>query len=244
VDHFTRREFLALAGGAAGVMTTPALGTLSRGREAGDTGTVILFQGDSITDCGRDRSSSSPNTFAELGSGYPLLAAAPVLKTHPERNLRFYNRGIGGNKVPDLQARWDRDTLALHPDILSLLVGVNDYWHRKTFGYKGTAADFASGLSSILGDARRALPAVKLVVLEPFVLRYGSVDASWFPEFDEHREIVAKVAASMEATFVSLQSTFDELARQAGPGYWVVDGVHPTPAGHEVIAERWRDAVL
>src|SRR6476620_811466 len=90
----------------------------------------VLFQGDSITDNGRNRTAADPNTTAQLGSGYPYLIAATALAAEPARGLRFFNRGISGHKVPDLAARWDADTLALKPDVLSVLVGVNEFWHK------------------------------------------------------------------------------------------------------------------
>src|SRR5207248_1159583 len=105
------------------------------------------------------------NLARGLGSGYPLLITAAALAAHPDRALRFYNRGVSGDKVPDLASRWATDTLALQPDVLSILVGVNDFWHKLSKGYSGT------------------------------VQQYGAAD-----------------------------------------------GVHPTPAGHAVIAEQWRRA--
>src|SRR5438477_12896984 len=87
---------------------------------------------------GRDRGVADPNSARALGSGYPLLVASAALAAYPDRGLRFYNRGISGNKVPDLQARWADDVLALKPDVLSILIGVNDFWHTLSHGYTGT----------------------------------------------------------------------------------------------------------
>jgi lysophospholipase L1-like esterase len=205
-------------------------------------GTVVLFQGDSITDCGRNRAGADPNVAGALGTGYPLLVASAELAAHPQSGLRFYNRGVSGNKVPDLQERWAADTLALKPDVLSVLIGVNDFWHKKN-GYTGTVADYETGFAALLQATRQALPSVRLVVIEPFVLRCGAVDASWFPEFDERRAAAARVARQANATFVPMQATFTELAARTSPEYWAADGVHPTPAGHGLMAERWRRAV-
>jgi lysophospholipase L1-like esterase len=205
--------------------------------------TVILFQGDSVTDCGRNRAVADPNLAGPLGTGYPLLVASAELAAHPASGLKFYNRGVSGNKVPDLEKRWAADTIALQPDVLSILIGVNDYWHTKTHGYTGTVADYETGFAALLQATRQALPSVRLVVIEPFVLRCGAVDASWFPEFDERRAAVARVARQVHATFVPMQARFTELAARSTPQYWAADGVHPTAAGHGVIAERWRRAV-
>lgn len=204
---------------------------------------VILFQGDSITDAGRDRRVAQENSASALGGGYPLLAASHMLRAHPDGELRIFNRGVSGDKVPALQARWETDTIALKPDVLSILVGVNDLWHKLTGGYAGTVADFESQYTELLRHTREALPTVRFVILEPFVLRTGAVDAKWFPEFDVRRAVAARVAKKAGATFIPLQSIFTKLAKSAPPSYWLADGVHPTIAGHAAIADRWREAV-
>ena len=238
----TRREFVTAAGITTGAMLWPGRAGARRSPVAAAAGTVILFQGDSITDSGRNRAVADPNVQSALGTGYPLLVAAAALAAYPDRGLRFYNRGVSGNKVPDLEQRWADDTLALSPDILSILIGVNDFWHKLGQGYSGTVEDYERQYSALLDRTRAALPQVRLIVLEPFVLRCGAVDDRWFPEFDERRAAAARVARHARATFVPLQQVFDDVARRAGPQYWAADGVHPTPAGHAVIAERWRRA--
>jgi lysophospholipase L1-like esterase len=204
---------------------------------------VVVFQGDSITDGGRNRSVTAPNERAGLGSSYAALLAADIPRAHPGTSWRFYNRGISGHKIPDLQARWQSDTIALRPDILSILAGVNDYWHTRTHGYTGTVDDFDRQYRSLLADTKTALPNTRVVVLEPFVTRTGAVDATWFPEFDQRRAVVARVARDAGALFVPLQRPFDEEAARLGPEALAADGVHPTPAGHRLIADRWRAAV-
>src|ERR1041384_2086719 len=181
-----------------------------------------------------------PSATAIRGS--PLLVTAEVLAARPAGQLRFYNRGISGNKVPDLQARWQTDCLDLKPDVLSILIGVNDFWHTLTHGYTGTVQDYEQQYTALLDQTRQALPSVKLIVFEPFVLKTGAVDDRWFPEFDRRRAAAARVAAHARATFVPLQAIFDKKVRSAPPAYWAGDGVHPTPAGHAVIAAEWRRA--
>ncbi len=238
----TRREFVtATAGALAGSALLPSTPAVARPTPPAD-GTVVLFQGDSITDTGRDRGVADPNAARALGSGYPLLAASAALAAHPDRGLRFYNRGVSGNKVPDLAARWAADTVALAPDVLSILIGVNDFWHKLSSGYTGSVEDYEQQYAALLDETRRALPRARLIVLEPFVLRCGAVDGRWFPEFDQRRAAAERVARRAEATFVPLQQMFDDLARRSAPPYWAADGVHPTPAGHGVIADRWRRA--
>ncbi len=245
-NGLTRRDFIAATTALLASARWPVAGTAEPPQTPAPPrppdGTVILFQGDSITDCGRNRTAAEPNTADALGTGYPLLVASTALAAHPHRGLRFYNRGLSGNKVPDLQQRWAVDTLELRPDVLSILIGVNDFWHKLGGGYAGTVQDYEDQYSALLERTRRALPRVRLVVLEPFVLRCGAVDDRWFPEFDARRAAAARVAERARATFVPLQAVFDERARAVPPQYWAADGVHPTPAGHAVIAERWRRA--
>lgn len=206
-DTFTRREFLTVAGmTAAGVACAPKNTSSTPDWMTKRTATTILFQGDSITDTGRNRGDSAANSASALGTGYPLLVASAVLKTNADRGVRFYNRGVGGDRVPDLAARWQKDTITLAPDVLSVLVGVNDYWHKRLRGYTGTVADYENGYFALLEEARRALPEIRFVVLEPFVMRVGAVDASWFPEFDQRRAAAERVARRIGATFVPLQS--------------------------------------
>jgi len=240
----TRRDFIAATSAlvGSGRWPLPLSAQRPQTRATARDGTVIQFQGDSITDCGRNRSDPQPNTAGALGTGYPLLVASAALATHPDRGLRFYNRGVSGNTVPDLAQRWAADTLDLRPDVLSILIGVNDFWHKLGGGYTGTVQDYEDQYTALLERTRLALPQVRLVVLEPFVLRCGAVDDRWFPEFDERRAVAARVAAHARATFVPLQAVFDERAHAVPPVYWAADGVHPTPAGHAVIAEQWRRA--
>ena len=238
-NEINRREFIAATTILAGAAISPAA-VAEPPPAAAATATVVLFQGDSITDAGRNRDSADPNAAGALGNGYPLLVASAVLAARPASGFQFYNRGISGNKVPDLQQRWTTDTVDLHPDVLSILIGVNDFWHKLDHGYNGTVQDYEQQYTALLDETRKALPRVHLIVLEPFVLRTGAVDARWFPEFDQRRAAAARVAAHARATFVPLQSIFNQRARTAPPAYWAADGVHPTPAGHAVIAEHWR----
>ena len=241
----TRREFaVAAASTLAAACTGQPKPEVEPRRADLPVNTRILFQGDSITDAGRDRSSGAqPNVASGLGTGYPLLLAAALLESYPDRRLQFLNRGVSGNKVPDLQARWQEDAIALQPQILSILIGVNDFWHKLSYGYTGTVADFENGYVALLQQTRQALPNVRLVVMEPFVLRTGHVDATWFPEFDERRAVAARVAQRAGATFVPLQARFASAAERVDASYWIGDGVHPTPPGHALIAESWRASV-
>lgn len=237
-----RREFLAATTALVGATQLP-IGALTDPPQApAKRGTVVLFQGDSITDTGRNRTDAQPNAAGALGNGYPLLVASAVLAARSSQSLQFYNRGISGNKVPDLQQRWTADALDLQPDVMSILIGVNDIWHKLNGNYAGTVQDYEQQYTALLEQTRRALPRVHLIVLEPFVLRVGAVDDKWFPEFDQRRAAAARVAKQARATFVPLQTVFNQQLRHAPPAYWAADGVHPTAAGHGLIAEQWRRA--
>jgi lysophospholipase L1-like esterase len=201
---------------------------------------VILFQGDSITDMGRSRDDAAkPNNQSALGNGYPWLAAADLLVDRSKDGLTIFNRGVSGNKVYQLAERWDADCLALKPDVLSILIGVNDIWHTLTGKYQGTVEIYERDYRALLTRTFKALPKVKLIVCEPFVLRCGSVTDKWFPEFDAYRAAAKRVAQSFHAAFVPFQAMFDEAVKYAPPEQWAKDGVHPTPAGASLMAHNW-----
>jgi lysophospholipase L1-like esterase len=243
----TRRHLLSSA--AACASGAWAWTALAEPRIAGATesalleGGVVVFQGDSITDAGRNRRDPGPNDAGAFGRGYAFMIAAQILGARPADGIACYNRGISGNKVPDLDARWQSDAIDLKPDILSILIGVNDIWHKLNGRYDGTVEKYEKGLSALLARTREALPKTKFVICEPFVLRCGAVGDDWFPEFDERRGAAKRCAEKAEATWVPFQSMFDEAVKAQKPAHWAGDGVHPTMAGHALMAKTWIDAV-
>ncbi|QDS95261.1 GDSL-like Lipase/Acylhydrolase [Roseimaritima multifibrata] len=204
---------------------------------------VILFQGDSITDAHRDRKRAGANDPAALGNGYPMFAAGGILASHPSANLKVYNRGISGNKVPDLDNRWEKDCIDLKPNVVSILIGVNDIWHKMAGRYDGTVETYRDGYAALIERTQKALPDTRIVVCEPFVLRCGAVKDDWFPEFDQRREAALEVADRFKLTVVPFQTMFDEAIKTTEPAYWAADGVHPTIAGHALMATKWREVV-
>ena len=204
---------------------------------------TILFQGDSITDAGRNRRHAGPNNPGAMGRGYPFLIGSWLLATKNDPELKVYNRGISGHKVPDLQKRWQKDTIDLKPGILSILVGVNDIWHKLNGRYEGTVADYEKGFNELLEQTRKALPETRIVICEPFVLRCGAVNDKWFPEFDKRRAAAKRVAEKAEATWVPFQETFDNAVNDAPAKYWAGDGVHPSMAGHMRMTIAWLRAI-
>lgn len=205
---------------------------------------VILFQGDSITDAGRDKSTTTPNTSPMMGSGYVIQAAGELLFRHAVKNLTIYNKGISGNKVYQLAERWDTDCIGIKPDVLSILIGVNDFWHTKTGGYSGSVKTYEDDYRALLRRTMAALPDVKLIIGEPFaVTGVKAVDGTWFPDFDKYREIARKLAEEFKAVFIPYQKVFDEAQKKAPGAYWTHDGVHATLAGAQLMANAWMEAV-
>ena len=201
---------------------------------------TLLFQGDSITDAGRNKGKQvNANDSAAMGRGYVSLIAAQLLADRAGDNLKIYNRGISGNKVFQLADRWDQDCLKLKPDVLSILIGVNDIWHMLNGKYDGTVEKYEQDYRALLARTRRELPDLKLVICEPFVLRCGAVDEKWFPEFDRYRRAAKKMATECGALFVPFQSMFDKASELAPASHWAADGVHPTMAGAWLMAQTW-----
>lgn len=198
---------------------------------------TLLFQGDSITDAGRNRELTDANKG--LGGGYAHIASAALLASMPGQGLKCYNRGCSGHRVVDLYARWRVDTINLKPDVLSILIGVNDTWHGFMSNNGVEVPRYEQVYRLMLDYTKEQLPGIKLVLCEPFVLGCGVVQPDWVPEVKARGEIVRKLAAGYGAVFVPFQSMFDELLAQAPAGYWLHDGVHPTPAGHHAMAQQW-----
>jgi len=249
-----RRDFLQASSALIGAAGLAAMSAASPVQAAGmfksrshgwvAANDVILFQGDSITDAGWNRDQgATPNKQAALGSGYAWLAAAELLTDRPNDGLKIFNRGISGHKVFQLAERWQRDCLDLKPNVLSILIGVNDIWHTLGGNYKGTVAIYERDYHALVERTRKALPKVKLVICEPFVLKCGAVDDKWFPEFNEYRAAARRVAQRAHATFVPFQSMFDTAVQFAPPDHWAKDGVHPSPAGAALMAHAWLKAV-
>jgi len=205
---------------------------------------VILFQGDSITDAGRKREDAKPNDVGSLGRGYSFLAAASLLEKHADKNLQIYNKGISGNKVYQLAERWDADCLDLKPDVLSILIGVNDFWHTLTNGYTGTVQKYRDDYKALLTLTKDKLPDVKLIIGEPFaVTGVRAVDDKWYPAFNDYRAAAREIAVSFGATFIPYQTIFDKAQKLAPGAYWTGDGVHPSIAGNALMAHAWQEAV-
>ena len=249
----TRREFLK-KGALAGLSLT-MLSELAKAIVHEQNGvvatkinlkkdSVILFQGDSITDGGRNKESNVSNTPDQLGNGYALFTSTQLLKTHADKQLKIFNRGISGNKVYQLRERWEAEALAFSPDVLSILIVVNDFWHTLTGGYNGTVEMYDNDLRALLKLTKDRLPNVQLVLCEPFAVKGGTAieESKWFPKFDAYRLAMKKLSDEFSAVFVPFQSAFDEALKLAPASYWANDGVHPGLPGRQLMADVWLEA--
>ena len=198
--------------------------------------TRILFQGDSITDGGRGRGADPNHIF---GQSYVFLIAAKFGTLFPRRNLDFVSRGVSGNTVLDLEKRWQKDTLDLKPDVLSILVGVND-------NKSVPVEQYEKVYDKLIAEAKAANPQIKLVLCEPFGLPVGARKAhwnEWNSGLAKRREMVAKLAMAHGAALVHFQRAFDDAAKRAPAEHWIWDGVHPTYSGHQIMADEWEKTV-
>ena len=200
---------------------------------------TVLFQGDSITDCGRVRDNAH-NLSQAMGPGYPALVAARVQNYDWSKKYNFINRGISGNRVVDLYARWKIDALNLRPDVISILIGVNDTWHEQNWNNGVEPERYDKFYRMLLDWTKDVLPDTKFILLEPFLLKFGFVTDAWVEELDIRRRMVKKIAEDYGAVFVPLQDLISEKAAEAAdPELVLVDGVHPSLFGHQLIADQY-----
>jgi len=192
---------------------------------------TVLFIGDSITDVGRDRDNP-----ADLGKGYPLLVAQQLAESRPD--VRVLNRGNGGNRSCDLRERWDADCIDLKPDVISVLVGINDTARCFRVDDPPTVADYEDDYRDILSRARAANADVQLVLLDPFLLASLPERLEWRGELEARIAVVHALAEEFGATLMRTDEIFAQAAG-SDPKAWAEDGVHPTPPGHQLLADEW-----
>jgi len=197
----------------------------------------ILFQGDSITDAGRARDND-----VNIGVGYPMLIKACLGFKEPGR-YEFINRGISGNRIVDVYARIKSDIINIKPDVMSILIGVNDVWHEFYESPNGVDAEkYYKIFDMLIEEVKQALPDIKIMIMEPFVLKASATEEKWesFDEEVKKRAIMAnKIAEKYNLPYIKLQQGFDTLSENIEAGYWLRDGVHPTAMGHEYIKNEW-----
>ena len=198
---------------------------------------LVLFQGDSITDTGR---TGSADPATSLGEGYP----AKIAEKLADLGIKVINRGISGNRTWDLLDRWDKDCIDIKPDYVSLLIGVNDTWRRYDSGMVTTAEEYENNMRTLLDRIKNETSA-KIILLNIFLLDVTPDKAQMRPDLLEKQEVIYRLAKDYDVTFVDLSRIFDDMVASGTAMEEIsADGVHPTDFGHAVIAEEWLKAVL
>ena len=198
---------------------------------------LILFTGDSVTDSDRNRNDSH-----SLGEGYVNMLAARLGLEHPGLNLRFRNTGISGDRTRDLLARWDADCIELRPDWVSILVGINNAWRRYDSNDPTPDDVFESEYRALLTRVKNETSA-GLVICSPFLVHTDDTVIHMREDLDPKIDIIKKLAAEYDAVWVDLDAAFVAAQQRHIPTYWAGDGVHPSLAGHALIAETWLNIV-
>lgn len=204
---------------------------------------LVLFQGDSITDCSRSRDAGNDHA----GYGYAQFAKGALGNKYPGE-YTFLNRGVSGNRIVDVYARIKADIINLKPDYMSLLIGINDIWH-EIGSRNGVAPEkFEKIYCMLIEEIKEALPDIKIMLLGAFVVEgRATCNTEEAPDklkrFREGAALNAaaakRVAEKYGLVYVPLQEVFDEACKKAGPTYWTLDGVHPSAIGHELIKNEW-----
>jgi acyl-CoA thioesterase-1 len=199
---------------------------------------TILFIGDSITDASRDY-----NNPDSMGVGYASMASAWLDATYPQLNLKFYNRGINGNKTKDLRARWDEDCIALKPDWVSIMIGVNDSWRFVDHNDYVSPEEFEDNYRTILESAREKLDC-RFILIEPFLLHIDGLNyEKWHNDLDPKIQIIRRLSREYQTLYVPFDGVFASVSGIRPPAFWAEDGVHPSNAGHMLMAKTWLNAV-
>ncbi len=236
--NFLKRTTLASAALAGAPVLSHASLANSYGKPAQNQ--TVLFQGDSITDAGRDKKNPHANNGHAMGHGYAFLAASQLLSTYYSENLQVYNRGISGNKVYQLADRWQTDAFDLKPDVLSVLIGINDYWHMVNGRYDGTVEKYETDYRALLQRTTNELPSIKLIICEPFAVWGGkAITDRWEKELPGYQASAAKLADEFDAQFVPFQKLFNNALKKSPASVWCPDGVHPSLAGAQLMADAW-----
>ena len=194
----------------------------------------ILFQGDSITDSGRVRTEPT-----DMGTGYAKFVKARLSLDYPAK-FEFFNRGIGGNRVADVYARMYPDIIDLKPDLMSIMIGTNDYPWNDSPKYQER---YERVFNMLLEDVKTDLPDLKLMIMEPFVLPGDRVVAENYPlrraQTEKRSEAAQRIAEKFGAKFVPIQKPLDDVLDKAPISYWTIEGVHLTEASNQILADEW-----
>ncbi len=241
---FSRRNFIRLASLSIATVPLACKSTKPMVTQQRDRNLRFLFQGDSITDGNRGRN-ADPNHI--LGHGYCFSVASKIGAAFPDRNLQFFNKGISGNTVIDLANRWQQDTLEIKPDVLSLLIGINDvhaFINKKNDATSLTNFEqqYRKLLTSCLAQNKEMLFVLGLPFCVPTGSRKNEFD-QWHTPTIERAEIVQSIAKDFNAVLIDYPQMFAQAQKKAPLDYWIWDGIHPTVFGHELMAREWMKQV-
>ncbi len=237
-----------------------AVAVLANAQPSSRKACSVLFIGDSVTDGGWGRSGGSMKPSGErnhtdlnhiYGHSFMMLCATHYESSQPDAGWQFYNRGISGNTLAQLADRWQSDALCLQPDVVSILVGINDVYEfmRAKKENPDSTFDFASWekqYRSLLDSLRANNSNIKIMIGAPFISNDGkNGKLSNYAEYERTvRQLAAitkGIAHDYNAAFLPFDRMFTQLtAQQPRPGYWIWDGIHPTPAGHRRMADHWK----
>ncbi len=200
---------------------------------------LVLFQGDSITDHGRQH--DDPEC---LGTGYAMIAASWFTATHPGLGVRFANRGVSGDQTSHLLERWQADCIDLKPTWVSILIGINDAWrpiHEPE--NSRTVEEFQADYTAVLDMTRKKLPETRIIICEPFLLEIAGLEEQFRRELAPRVQIARDLARQYADIYVPLDGIFQAASMQMPPEAWAGDAVHPSKAGHALMAKAWLEAI-
>lgn len=198
-------------------------------------GQVVLFQGDSITDCGRNR-----EDINSLSDGYPGVISKMYNLLVPDNGVTFVNKGISGNRVIDLLDRYEEDFKKIQPDFISILIGINDTWRRYDANDPTSTESYEENYRKLLEKIKSDMPNCKIMIIEPFLLNSLPDRVNWREDLDPKIQVARKLAKEYADYYMPLDGIF---ARAEVEQYTckqiTEDGVHPSPIGHSIIAEEY-----
>lgn len=197
----------------------------------------ILFQGDSITDAGRDR--QDPR---RLGNGYPHYAAQLLATRFPDSDLEFLNLGISGNRSVDLVERWQEDCIDRKPDVVSIMIGINDTWRAFDQNDPTTAEQFEQNYRTIL-TAVREHTCARILILEPYLLRNEPGKDAWRADLNPKIDVTRRLALEFADAYIPTDGLLAAASVEQSPTHWSEDGVHPNEQGARLIAAYYAEAI-
>lgn len=203
-------------------------------------GQTLLFQGDSITDCNRDR-----DDIGSLSGGYPGMVAKMYNLLFPDNEVTFINKGISGNRVIDLLERYDEDFKELNPDFISILIGINDTWRRYDANDPTSRESFMNSYRELLSKIKADMPNTKIMIVEPFVLYSLEDRKAWREDLDPKIDVVRELAKEYADYYLPLDGILAKAAVEEYTSEEIAeDGVHPSQKGHSIIAREYMKVLL